>query len=263
MPRFCPLFSSSKGNCEYIAVKKTGILIDAGVSARRIDNALSAIDADTDSIKAVFITHEHTDHIAGLRVFAKKHKLPVYATKGTCDEIYKKGLNDGEYELRELSYDGVYVDDMFVKPFKTSHDAREPVGYTVNFEDGRKLAVATDTGFITEEMKSAVLGAEAVLIESNYDVSMLKCGPYPYELILRISGDRGHLSNDVSSEFSGSLLESGCSRFILGHLSEQNNLPQIAFLETKNALESLGAAENSDFILKVAKPEWNERAMVF
>lgn len=263
MPKFCPLFSSSNGNCEYISVKSTSILIDAGVSARRIDNALSGIDADIDNIKAIFITHEHTDHIAGLRVFAKKHKLPVYATKGTCEEIYKKGLNNGEYELRELSYDGVYVDDVFVKPFKTSHDASEPVGYTITFEDDRKLAVATDTGIITEDMENEILGAETVLLESNYDVSMLKCGPYPYELVLRISGERGHLSNEMSSSFSGKLLESGCQRFILGHLSKQNNLPQIAFLETKNTLEKLGATENSDFILKVAKPEWDENVMVF
>lgn len=263
MPKFCPLFSSSKGNCEYISTKKTGILIDAGVSAKRIDKALSSIDADTDNLKAIFITHEHIDHIAGLRVFAKKHKLPVYATKGTCEEIYRKGFNNGDYELREMSYEGVYMDDIFIKPFKISHDASEPVGYTITFEDDRKLAVATDTGIITEEMKNALLGVETILLESNYDVSMLKCGPYSYNLVLRILGERGHLSNEVSSSFSSELLENGCQRFILGHLSQQNNLPQIAFLETKNTLENLGATENSDFILKVAKPEWDEKAMVF
>lgn len=162
-----------------------------------------------------------------------------------------------------MSYEGVYMDDVFIKPFKISHDASEPVGYTVTFEDDRKLAVATDTGIITEEMKNALLGVETILLESNYDVSMLKCGPYPYNLVLRILGERGHLSNEVSSSFSSELLENGCQRFILGHLSQQNNLPQIAFLETKNTLENLGATENSDFILKVAKPEWDEKAMVF
>ncbi|MDD6276238.1 MAG: MBL fold metallo-hydrolase [Clostridia bacterium] len=253
MARFCSLFSSSSGNSTYIGSGGGGILIDAGVSARQITLKLDCIGVSPADIGAIFITHEHSDHIKGLRVFASKNKIPVYATEGTINSLISAKAIDSSVDIRVINPGGTEVCGHFVKPFSTSHDVAESCGYTVDAEDGRKLAVATDTGIITEDMRSALADCDLVMIESNHDIGMVRNNMnYPYMLKRRILSDVGHLSNTACSEFVTELVNSGTTRVILGHLSKENNIPSLAYQTSRSALECSGAVESKDYILKVA-----------
>ena len=254
MARFCSLFSSSRGNCTYVGSPDAGILIDCGVSAKRIADTLSSLDVDVRSIRAIFITHEHTDHVSGLRVFASKHHIPVYATAGTIRALEDLQIT-GTFSLTAVDAGGVDAAGMAVRPFALSHDAAQPVGYTVETADGRRISVATDTGIVTEEILSAVSGSDLVLLESNHDVGMLQTGPYPYTVKRRILSDKGHLCNDVCAETAVRLLESGTTRFCLAHLSRDNNMPRLAYQTTYSEMQLSGATEGSDYLLRVAGGE--------
>ena len=262
MAKFCPLFSSSSGNSIYIGSGEDGVLIDVGLSCKRTEKALYNIGVAPESVKAVFITHEHSDHISGLKVFASKYNIPAYATEGTISALEQNGTVNGKYSCTPVNYKGEEVSSLLIKPFLTSHDARESCGYTVETSDGRKLAVCTDLGKVTAEVENALEGCDLVLLESNHDVRMLENGPYPYPLIQRIKGDKGHLSNESCSELARRLIESGTTRLVLGHLSKQNNVPELAFQTTYNALDEMGAKIDSDYILKVAAPVWEGRALM-
>ena len=252
MATFCSLFSSSGGNSTYIGTPSGGILIDIGVSAKRTEAALRDIGVDPDSIGAVFVTHEHIDHISGVRVFASRHKAKVYATEGTLIGMDKAGVFASPVDAYIIPSSGAEEQGMFVRPFRISHDANEPTGFTVLLESGKKLAIATDTGTVTREMAESLYGSDLVLLESNHDINMLKMGPYPYPLKKRILSDTGHLSNDMCSSFAGELIESGTEKLILGHLSKENNLPALAFETTRSALEEKGFRTDEDFDLRVA-----------
>ena len=262
MAKFCPLFSSSSGNSVYIGSGEDAILVDVGLSCKRTEEALYNIGVSPESIKAVFITHEHSDHVSGLRVFASKYNITAYATEGTLGALEKSGTINGKFPFKQVSTAGDEIASLLVKPFYTSHDAKESCGYTVETADGRKLAVCTDLGVVTTEVEAALTGCDLVLLESNHDIRMLENGPYPYPLIQRIKSDRGHLSNESCADFAKRLIEGGTTRLVLGHLSQQNNFPELAFQTTFSALEELGAKADSDYILKVAKPVWEGRAMI-
>jgi phosphoribosyl 1,2-cyclic phosphodiesterase len=251
MARFCSLFSSSSGNCTYIGSSGGGVLIDAGVSAKQISLKLSSVGVSENDIGAVFITHEHSDHIKGLRVFASKHNIPVYATSGTINELEKAGIINGKFPVFPIG-NGVECNGQLIKPFHTSHDVAESCGYVVTTGDDRTLCVATDTGIVTDEMRAALTGCDLALIESNHDIGMLRNGSYPYLLKRRILSDVGHLSNLACSEFITDLVKGGTTRLILGHLSKENNIPTLAYRTSKSALDCIGATENKDYILKVA-----------
>lgn len=262
MTTFCPLFSSSKGNCIYIGAPDGGILIDAGKSCRQTETALHNIGVAPDSIRAVFVTHEHTDHIGGLRVFAAKYGARVYATGGTLEALDEMQILNGKFDAYALGAQGAEVGSLFVKSFRTSHDARESCGYVVAAESGERVAIATDLGVMTDTVRAAITGCETVLLESNHDVRMLENNPqYPYPLKKRILGERGHLSNEVCAETACELVKNGTKRLFLGHLSEQNNLPALAYRVTASELIGAGAVENTDFVLQVAKPAWDEKAV--
>lgn len=254
MARFCSLFSSSRGNCTYIGAPDAGILIDCGVSAKRIAETLASLDVDVQSIRAIFITHEHTDHIAGLRVFASKHHIPVYATPGTIRALEDMDLC-GKLSVSSIEAQGISEGGMFIRPFALSHDAAQPVGYTVETADGRRISVATDTGIVTDSILSAVSGSDLVLLESNHDIGMLQTGSYPYTVKRRILSDKGHLCNDVCAETAVRLLETGTTRFCLAHLSRDNNMPRLAYQTTYAEMQIAGAAEGSDYLLRVAGGE--------
>ena len=254
MARFCSLFSSSRGNCTYVGSPDAGILIDCGVSAKRIADTLSSVGVDVRSIRAIFITHEHTDHISGLRVFASKHHIPVYATAGTICALEDLQAV-GDFPLTAVDAQGVEAGGMSVRPFALSHDAAQPVGYTVETADGRRISVATDTGVVTDGILSAVSGSDLVLLESNHDIGMLQTGPYPYSVKRRILSDKGHLCNDVCAETAVRLLESGTTRFCLAHLSRDNNMPRLAYQTTYSEMTLSGATEGSDYLLRVAGGE--------
>lgn len=262
MAKFCPLFSGSSGNSTYIGSGSDGILIDAGVSAKALEQSLWRIGVNTENIKNIFITHEHTDHVKGLRVFTKKFPCRVILTEGTYDALSQTDLLQNAQECVVIPEKGVEIGNMLVKYFHTSHDTKEPCGYTIELANGRKMAVVTDLGLVTTEVLGAVLGADLVLIESNHDVNMLQCGNYPYMLQRRILGAKGHLSNDACAETCQKLVRNGATRLILGHLSKDNNIPALAYQTTESALSQMGAKEGKDYLIRIAKPEWDEKALI-
>lgn len=252
MTKFLSLFSSSSGNSTLISNDDTNILIDAGVSASKICSALNKAGTDAGEIDAIFVTHEHSDHVSGIRVLAKKYNIPVYANAPTMEGVLKNAPTISPGDAHIISPSGIYnIRSMRVKPFVTPHDSAASVGYVIE-SDGKKYAVATDTGSITKAMLSALAGCEAVVIEANHDVEMLNSGPYPYVLKKRILSDTGHLSNEKCAWLATQLAIWGTKRILLGHLSRQNNTPQKAFDCVKNSLEANGFKLGSDVILRVA-----------
>ncbi|MBR7091633.1 MAG: MBL fold metallo-hydrolase [Clostridia bacterium] len=258
MARFCTLFSGSSGNCTYIATPAGGILIDVGVSARRIEAALRERGIDLRSIRAIFLTHEHTDHIVGLRAFLDKYEVPVYGSAGTVD-----GVPGPLALLPQVMAAPVELDGLRVTSFHTPHDSRESTGYCIETADGRKLAVATDLGCVTDTVRQALTGCDLVLIESNHDERMLRNGRYPAYLKQRIASDTGHLSNTACAAELAGLVQSGTSRIVLGHLSRENNLPQMAYQTAKQALLAAGLTERRDYLLSVAAPVGTEAVTLF
>lgn len=252
MARFCSLFSSSSGNCTYIGSSQGGILIDVGVSAKKTADALREIGVDPCSISAIFVTHDHADHINGVRVFAERHGVKVYASQGTLEGMKDAGTITAKMKTEVIPYSGTEAGGIFVRPFRTPHDTAESTGYTVVTHDGKRIAVATDIGKMTDTVMDAIYGSDLILLESNHDVGMLRNGPYPFFLKERILSDRGHLSNESCAEAAVKLMESGTTRFVLGHLSKENNIPALAYETTRAAMRMAGAAENLDYILTVA-----------
>ena len=253
LSRFCSLFSSSSGNCTYIGTPRDAILIDAGVSAKRICEALTAREIAPETIRAIFVTHEHTDHTNGIRVLASKYNIPVFATAGTLGCLEEGGILNGKFPFDVISEKPVEVASMEITSFRTPHDAKESCGYTVLMPDERRISVVTDIGHVTDTVLSAISGSDLILIESNHDTGMLRNGDYPYELKRRILSDRGHLCNEKCAEAVITLLESGTQRFFLGHLSEHNNIPELAYRTTYSALCSAGAKEGRDYTLEVCR----------
>lgn len=252
MARFSSLSSSSSGNCAYVGSAESGILIDAGVSAKQISQKLDCIGVNPVGIGAIFVTHEHSDHVRGLRVFASKYNIPVYATQGTVNALESSCIANGSFDIRVIGFEGVEINGQYIRPFHTSHDSAESCGYLVTTSDERRIAFATDTGIITPETREAVTGCDMILAESNHDIGMLRNGSYPYMLKRRILSEKGHLSNVDCSNFITELIKSGTTRFVLGHLSKENNIPELAYQTTKSALDCIGAVQFKDYILKVA-----------
>lgn len=253
--RFCSLFSSSSGNSTFIGSAKTGILIDAGVSTKRLREALVSKEIDPSSLGGIFITHEHSDHIKGMRILASTFNIPVYASAGTMDFLEENGHVTSKFPFEVIDAKGVEIGDIFVKAFRTPHDSADSCGFQISFSDGQKAAIATDTGCITDEMRENIVGCNLVMLESNHDVGMLQNGPYPYYLKRRILSDRGHLSNECCAEFVKELVQKGTSRIFLGHLSDENNFPDLALQTSLAALSEIGAVNGRDCILSVNKKE--------
>ena len=262
MARFCTLCSSSSGNSSYIGTGNGGILIDAGTNAKQLTLALESISVGPETIHGIFITHEHTDHIGALRVFASRYHIPVFATKGTLGAMEKGGHLKGDFSAEIINADGVEVNGMLVKSFRTSHDSAESCGYTVLLPDETKISVCTDTGIITQDVIDKVTGSDLILLESNHDKKMLNDGPYPYYLKQRILSNHGHLSNEACAEAACHFVNTGTTRLILGHLSRDNNTASAALAETSFALGRMGAVEGIDYMLSVAPVGTGERVVI-
>ncbi|MBQ2841617.1 MAG: MBL fold metallo-hydrolase [Clostridia bacterium] len=252
MAKFCSLFSSSDGNCTYIGCSHGGILIDIGVTAKKTELALADIGVDPRSLSAIFVTHEHSDHIKGIRVFAERYGIKVYSSAGTLAGMEELNAVTAKTKTDVIPEKGVEAGGMFVRAFRTPHDSRESTGYSIVTPDGKRLSVATDIGTVTDSIMSAVYGSDLILLESNHDVGMLQNGPYPYFLKQRILSNYGHLSNERCAEAAVKLMEAGTTRFVLGHLSKENNIPSLAFETTHAAMTMAGAKENIDYLLSVA-----------
>ena len=253
--RFTSLASGSSGNCTYVGSDNTHILVDAGTSKKKIEEGLSELSLSLADISAIFVTHEHVDHISAIRTILNKYDIPVYATKGTIQGIRN---SDKKLEMEDKQFIPVMVDnavvvgDMIINPMAISHDALEPCGYRVYCGD-KKIGIATDLGCYDDYTVSALSGCDALLLEANHDVRMLQTGPYPYRLKHRILGDKGHLSNEKSGELLCSLLNDKMKGIFLGHLSKENNLPELAY-ETVRVEIEMGdnPFHGNDFPLMVA-----------
>jgi len=254
MARFCPLFSGSKGNCVAIGGADSFILIDAGVSAKRITEALAQRGLDICRLTGIFVTHEHSDHISGVRVLASKRLLPVFANRETLRKLEAEGHLAGTGGGVEIGEKGLAHYGMKITPFRTSHDTVNSCGYVIDTADGRRAAVATDTGCVTDDMHSALTGCDLVYIESNHDVGMLMNGTYDPWLKQRVLSAQGHLSNDACAVELQYLVSTGSTRFVLGHLSQENNTPELARVAAHAALDAMKLREGVDYTLGVAPP---------
>lgn len=258
MAKVCQLFSGSKGNSIYISSSGGKFLVDAGVSAKRLDTALSQIGVNPDELDGILVTHEHSDHIKGLRVFATKHNIPVFADEKVIENMLVTG-NVTDKMTAFPTQENMLINKTEIIPFAQSHDSVACLGYRLNTPDGRSIAVCTDTGYVTDDAKSKTSGCDLIFLEFNHEVTMLQNGSYPYPLKQRILSTKGHLSNFSASEFAKELAVGGTTRFILSHLSAENNTPDIARQTALAALSECGLKEESDFRLKVSPPENNER----
>ncbi|MBO5670039.1 MAG: MBL fold metallo-hydrolase [Clostridia bacterium] len=263
MMRYCSLFSGSSGNSTYVATSQGGVLVDVGVSAKRIVQSLEEREIDPRSIKAVLITHEHTDHVAGLRVLCKRFGWPVLASKGTLDALAQNGVVHEGQRLYALTEDApISIGELRVTPFYTPHDSRSSMGFRFDSAD-RSMAVATDMGYMMPTVMEHLRGCQLVHIESNHDPDMLRNGTYPYSLQKRILGDFGHLSNDACAAVLPQLVRDGTTRLVLAHLSEQNNTPPLAYRTAEHALNERGIAVGRDCLLSVAQPTGTQAVTYF
>jgi phosphoribosyl 1,2-cyclic phosphodiesterase len=254
--KLCSITSGSSGNCIYIGSANTHLMIDVGISGKRIENGLNQIGLKTAEMDGILITHEHSDHISGLGVVARRYGIPIYATKGTIYEIKRsKSLGAIPDELfREIQEDAEFViNELTVHPFAVSHDAAQPVAYRISRED-KSIAVATDLGKYDDYTIDNLKDLDVLLLEANHDINMLQVGAYPYYLKQRILGDKGHLSNELSGRLLGKLISDKLKAVVLGHLSRENNYEELAY-ETVRLEISMGetAYKPDDFYITVAK----------
>lgn len=240
MAELCPLGSGSNGNSTLIRSGSTSILVDAGLSCKAICTALEQVGSHYEHLDAILLTHEHSDHIKALPVLLKKLTCPVYATEAVLDYIRRNLKIPAHTALVPLEDKPLELHDFEVRSFSTPHDSVGSVGYQFRTQDDKLLAVATDLGHMTEEIMNFLLPCKTILLESNYDEGMLMCSSYPYMLKRRIASSVGHLSNLDCASTAVALARNGVEHLILGHLSQNNNLPELAYTATKNALELAG-----------------------
>ena len=254
MARFCTLFSGSSGNSTYLGCKEQGALIDAGASCKAILSALRQRELVQESIGAIVLTHEHSDHVKGVRVLLKTLQVPLYAPKETLEYLAEKNQLPSGCQVQEITAGQPFeAAGMWFTPFDTSHDAAASCGYRVQLPDERVVSVATDLGYISPEVHQGISGSDLVLLEANYDSAMLQCSAYPYLLKRRIASQSGHLSNTDCAKEALALVRQGTGRLVLGHLSKENNMPLLAY-ETVNAeLKAAGMQQGKDYLLQVAE----------
>lgn len=229
MLKFCSLYSGSSGNSLFVESDNTKLLIDCGTSAKKIETALDSINVDISEIDAILVTHEHTDHIQGLGTVSKKYNIPVFANGETWnsmqaqkDKISSKNQkifeNDIEFQIGNLQ----------IFPFSTPHDAANPCGFNI-YNGDKKISIATDLGHIDEKLFNNLQHSSFILLEANYDPEVLKVSKYPYLLKQRIAGPNGHLSNSTAGKTISALFQKNLKEVMLGHLSKENNFPELAY----------------------------------
>ncbi len=252
--RFTSLASGSSGNVSYIGTDNTHILVDAGISNKRIELGLNTLGLKPSELSGIFITHEHSDHIQGLKVFSKKYQIPIYASRGTIEAICDKGILEGREELLSPVEENKNLElgELCVEAFHIYHDAREPVGYRVS-NGSKHIAIATDMGHYDDYIVDMLSGLDAILLEANHDVRMLEVGRYPYELKRRILGDIGHLSNENAGRLLCEILHDNMQKIYLGHLSRDNNYPELCYEAVRYEISSENNKYKADdFYIEVA-----------
>ena len=252
MISFCSLASGSSGNSQFIGNKTTKILLDAGLSGKYIREALCGIGVNGEDIDGIVITHEHSDHVKGVGVMMRKYDLPIYLTEGTWNSIKNSigKINEDKVNIIEKGKE-FCIKDILVKPISISHDAVDPVAYKFVNGEG-SVGVLTDLGIYTDEIVDEIKTCDLVMLEANHDIEMLKMGSYPYYLKRRILSSVGHLSNETSGEMASKLVKNGITRnIILGHLSKENNFPELAYETVKNVMESEEIYIGKDIMLNM------------
>ncbi len=262
--KLCSIASGSSGNCIYVGSNQTNLLVDAGVSAKRIENGLNGIDILPDTIQGILITHEHSDHVQGLGVLARKYHIPIYATYETARAIMKiKSLGEISEELFHFIHpnEGFQINDIDIEPFSTSHDASNPVCYTMHSQ-GQKVGIATDLGKYDDYIISKLTASEILLVEANHDVNMLMVGKYPYYLKQRILGDRGHLSNESSADLISKLFHPRLQHILLAHLSKENNYEELAYETVCCELMSRGSDFSANKLTVARREQPSEMVLI-
>ena len=229
--RLCSIASGSSGNCIYVGSDATHLLVDVGISGKRAECGLNSLGISARDLDGILITHEHADHISGIGVMARKYEIPIYATAGTIDYIKHSGSVgkiDEDLFVEVQADKKLTIKDITVNPMRISHDAADPVAYRLGY-GSKKVAICTDLGVFNDYTVECLKGMDALLLEANHDVNMLQVGPYPYYLKQRILGDRGHLSNENSGRLLSRVLHDDLQAIVLGHLSKENNLPELAY----------------------------------
>ena len=229
--RLCSIASGSSGNCVYVGTDTTHLLVDVGISGKRVEAGLQELGIGMRDIDGVFLTHEHADHISGLGVLARKYGVPVYGTGGTLGAVRANpslGTIDEELFHYVKADEKLTVKDVTLYPIRTSHDAAEPVAYRVS-HDKKKIGIITDLGCYNDYTVECLRDLDLLYLEANHDVNMLQVGPYPYYLKQRILGRKGHLSNEAAGKLLSRLLHDRMQAVVLGHLSQENNLPELAY----------------------------------
>lgn len=245
MLNFCSLYSGSSGNSLLVETENTKLLIDAGVSSKKIETALTNLNIDPSSINGILITHEHSDHVQGLGTFSKKYDLPVFVNQKTLDAMPKQKEKISEKNIKKFKIEEKFeIGDIQIKPFSIPHDAANPCGFNI-FKDNKKISIATDIGHMTNGLLKNLEDSIFVLLESNYDPEVLKFSRYPYPLKCRIDGPNGHLSNESAGKTISHLLGSGLKEAMLGHLSKESNFPELAYKTVVDEIISSNYNENS------------------
>ncbi len=254
--RLCSIASGSSGNCIYVGSDATHLLVDVGISGKRTESGLAQLGLTGRDIDGILITHEHSDHISGLGALVRKYGIPIYATAGTIKAMKSCAqLGKVEEELyHQVQEDRkLIIKDLTINPMRISHDAAQPVGYRISY-GSRRVAVCTDLGVYNDYTVECLKGMDALLLEANHDVNMLQVGPYPYYLKQRILGERGHLSNENSGRLLCRILHDGLKAVFLGHLSKENNLPELAFESVRMEINQGDTPyKASDFDIRVAR----------
>lgn len=241
MLELCTLFSGSSGNCVYVSDGKTRLLVDCGVSGKKIETGLQEIGVNPREIDGVLMTHEHSDHIASVGILHRRYHWDIYANSLTW-EAAESVVGKVDPSCLHFFCNSFQVGEICVTPFSIPHDAADPVGYC--FQKGTsRVTVATDLGIITPELQCCLMGSDVILLEANHDEEMLKMGPYPYSLKRRILGNSGHLSNENAGNLCACLAKSGTKEILLGHLSIHNNIPELAYQTVLSVLQEHGLPE--------------------
>ncbi len=248
------LASGSRGNCAIVASARTRILVDAGLSCRETFKRMKAVGGDPQALSAILITHEHSDHVNGLAILAKKLRIPVFMT-GATHQAWARALRDANGEKPQLekferfeSGHSFQVGDILVKPFTIPHDAADPVGFTFRVE-GIKVGFATDLGYLPVSVRDHLCGSDVLVMESNHDLEMLRVGPYPWSVKQRVMSRVGHLSNGALADFFSKDYDNHATFVVLAHLSQENNHPEIARREAERALAARGGLFSSRVLL--------------
>lgn len=229
MLKFCSLYSGSTGNSLYLESENAKVLVDAGVSAKKIVNALTSIDVNIEDIEAILVTHEHSDHVKSIGTISNQFNIPVFANKKTWDAMSEqKNKISSENQFYFNNEETFEIKDLKIHPFSIPHDAVNPCAFNI-YNNNSKLSIATDLGHMTNKILNNLEGSSFIMLESNYEPEVLKCCSYPYYLKTRIAGPNGHLSNNIAGETIATLMNSGLKEVILGHLSKESNFPGLAY----------------------------------